>query len=112
MARYHELSIAEKQAHALANVREQPVACPSCDTKLMPSDLISHLDRCGGHEPGPRDKWITHSQALALGVKRQTLSYWVKTKWVRTNNAGRGDRQYLERDLVKRIAFRKVIRRR
>lgn len=111
--RYHGLSIQEKQAHALASVREQPVACPSCDTQVMPADMIAHLDhRCTGREPGPRDKWITHSQALAMGVKKQTLSDWVKARWVRTNNAGRGDRQYLERDLVKRIAFRRVIRRR
>lgn len=104
---YHKLSAAEKQAHALASIREQPIACPQCDTQLMPDDLLKHLEeRCTGpRDPGPGSKWVDWQGALAMGIPKLTLIRWVRAKHVRFKG-GRGDRLYLRRDLVKRLALR------
>lgn len=112
MSRYHELSIAEKQAESLARVREQPVACPSCGTQVMPADLIAHVEqRCSGpRDPGPGAKWITWREARAL-VPKRTLVRWVDGGRVRFRG-GRGDRQYLYRDLAQNLAQRRIKRRR
>lgn len=109
---YHKLSAAEKQAHALASIREQPMACPQCDTQLMPDDLLNHLERrcTGPREPGPGSKWVNWRDALAL-VPEKTLRRWVKAKHVRVKGT-RGDRLYLRRDLVKRLALRRISSRR
>jgi hypothetical protein len=106
---YHKLSIADKRALNISTVRESAVACPRCETQLMPDDLLAHLDeRCTGpREPGPGSKWVTWSEALALGVPVRTLTRWVSAKFVRFKG-GRGDRLYLRRDLVKRLAFRRI----
>jgi hypothetical protein len=112
MSDYHKLSIGEKRAQALATVRESAIACPSCDTQVMPADMPRHLERCGGpREPGVGSKWITWQEALALGVPRQTIARWRQRGWVRTQG-GRGDRKYLLRDLVKKMASRRAGRRR
>lgn len=114
MSRYHQLSIAEKQAEALGRVREQPVACPRhCGVQVMPADLLAHIEqRCTGpREPGPGAKWITHREALELGVPRATLSFWARRKHVRFVGE-RQDRKYLYRDLALKLAERKASRRR
>ncbi len=110
---YHRMSAAEKQASSLASVRELPMACPNCDTQVMPEDLIAHLDqRCTGpREPGPGSKWVNWQQALAMGVLDRTLKRWVKAKHVRYKGS-RGDRLYLRRDLVKRLVLKRIVSRR
>lgn len=110
---YHRMSAAEKQAASLSAVRELPVACPRCDTQLMPDDLLAHLDqRCTGpREPGPGSKWVNWQGALAMGIPKLTLIRWVRAKHVRYRG-GRGDRMYLRRDLVKRLALRRIVSRR
>jgi hypothetical protein len=112
MSDYHKLPIAKKRAQALAGVREGAIACPSCDTQVMPADMTSHLERCTGpREPGPGSKWVSWQEALAMGVTGRTIIRWRKRGWLRTQG-GRGDRKYLLRDLVKRVARRRVERRR
>lgn len=110
---YHKLSVAQKQAQSLAAIREPPVACPKCDTQLMPDDLPAHMEqRCAGpREPGPGSKWVTWQEALAMGVPKQTLIRWVRAKHVR-RKGGRGDGLYLKRDLVKRLAIHRIVSRR
>ena len=109
---YHRMSAAEKQAASLSAVRELPVACPRCDTQLMPDDLLAHLDqRCAGpREAGPGSKWVNWREATAL-VPERTLKRWVQARHVRYRG-GRGDRMYLRRDLVKRLALRRIVSRR
>jgi hypothetical protein len=112
MSDYHKLSVGEKRAQALATVRESAIACPSCDTQVMPADMPSHLERCGGpREPGVGSKWITWQEALALGAPARSIVRWRQRGLIRTRG-GRGDRQYLLRDLVKRVASRRYERRR
>ena len=110
---YHQLSIKEKRERDLASVREHSVACPTCDTQVMPADLIAHVEqRCTGpRQPGPGSKWITHSEAVAMGVPKQTLSWWARNNQVRFVGE-RQDRKYLHRDLVLKIAQRRGFRRR
>ena len=112
MARYHQLSIAEKRTEALARVREPAVQCPGCDTQVMPADLLNHLEqRCPGpREPGPGSKWISWQEARSL-VPKPTLVRWIKGGRVRFKGS-RGDRQYLYRDLAKNLAQRSLNRRR
>lgn len=113
MSDYHKLPIADKRRAAIASVRESAVSCPRCDTQVMPEDLLAHLDqRCTGpREPGPGSKWVNWRQAIELGVPERTLKRWVQAKHVRYQG-GRGDRLYLRRDLVKRLALRRVVSRR
>ncbi len=104
---YHLMSAAEKRVVALS-VREQPTACRACGVQVMPADLLAHIaQRCSGRrEPGPGSKWLTHAEALAMGVARVTLSRWSATDRVRTRIHEDGYRQYLHRDLVDCIADR------
>lgn len=113
MSRYHQLSITEKRAESLSRMREPSVTCPTCDMGVTTSDLLSHIEsRCPGpREPGPGAKWISHRDALAMGVPRQTLSRWVSSGLVRAIG-GRMDRRYLHGDLAKRVAQRLGFRRR
>jgi hypothetical protein len=113
MARYHELSIVQKRTEAIARVHEAPLVCPGCDAKVMPDDLLRHVDeRCaGGGEPGERAKWVPWGEVLKLGVAPQTVHYWVQTGRVRWRGE-RLDRTYLLRDLVLIIAIRKLRQRR
>lgn len=113
---YHRMSIAGKQAAAREQLAEPPVTCPAdCGVRLMPSDLPLHLaERCpGAGEPGPAARWIPLSEARAIapGVPRSTLTFWARNGYVRTRG-GRGDRQYLLRDLVRRAGIRALDRRR
>jgi hypothetical protein len=110
---YQRLSLAEKRAEDLSRVRETAVTCPSCDTQVMPADLLAHIEqRCPGpREPGPGAKWVNHREALGMGVSRATLSYWTRTKKVRFLGE-RQDRRYLMRDLALSIAHRRRGRRR
>lgn len=111
-SRYHLMSAAEKRAGSLANVRERSVACQSCDTQVMPEDLPSHVQRCQGPgEPGPRDKWVSARDSIVRNVPKGTRSYWVKRGFVRVRGEPM-DREYLLRDLAKRIAIRQGFRRR
>lgn len=109
MSSYHRMPIAQKRTEALARARETAVTCPSCDTQVMPADLIAHLEqRCTGpREPSAGAKWATWREALELGVRKRTLIRWVRRGHVRFKG-GRGDRLYLLRDLVLRIAQRRA----
>jgi len=110
---YRRLPIAEKRAHSLARAREPAVSCPSCDTQTTPSDLLTHMaERCEGPRvPGPGARWISWSESMAMGVPRQTLSFWARTGKVRYLGE-RQDRRYLMRDLALKIAQRRGFRRR
>jgi hypothetical protein len=109
---YHLKSAAEKRAQALG-VREVATFCHVCDAQVMPDDLLAHIDqRCTGpREPGPGSKWVNWQEALALGIQVRTLTRWVRAKHVRFKGS-RGDRLYLRRDLVKRLALRRPVPRR
>ena len=110
---YQKLSISQKRASDLARVREPAVTCPRCDTQVMPSDLLGHLEqRCSGpREPGPGAKWISHREVMAMGVPRATLSFWAGSGQVRFLGE-RQDRKYLYRDLALKVAKRMGFRRR
>jgi hypothetical protein len=112
-AAYHKLSITEKRALDLDRVREPAVTCPSCDTQVMPVDLLPHLDqRCPGpRDPGPGARWIPHREVMAMGVPRGTLSRWANNGLVRFTGE-RQDRKYLYRDLAVKVAQRRGFRRR
>jgi len=112
-ARYRKLPIGEKQAENLAKMREPAVVCPICDAHTTARDLLEHLaSRCPGRrEPHPGSAWVTWREALALGVPATTLSFWARTEQVRFIGA-RQDRKYLMRDLAKKIAQRRMSRRR
>lgn len=114
MSRYHSLSIAEKRAESISRVREAAVACPICDTQVMPADLLTHIDqRCQGlRDPGPGAKWIVWREAMAVsGVTPMRLSRWVRNGHVRFVG-GRQDRKYLYRDLAVKVAQLRAFRRR
>lgn len=109
---YHLMSAAEKRAASTASVRERSVACHSCDTQVMPEDLPSHVQRCEGPgAPGPRDKWVNARDPIVRNVPKATRSYWVQRGFVRVRGEPI-DREYLLRDLAKRIAIRQSFRRR
>jgi hypothetical protein len=111
---YHLMPLAQKQAMAQERLVEQPVRCPGCGTATTPADLRGHLDRCPGaseREPGPASSWLDRRAAVALGVPAETLHYWARTGKVRTRG-DRMDRKYLFRDLARRVAIRRLERRR
>ncbi len=110
---YHRLPIAAKRAEAVGRMRAPAITCPSCDTQVMPVDLLAHLaQRCPGRrEPVPGDQWLTSAEVLELGVPKQTLSDWVTRDEVRVRGE-RGDREYLLRDVVLMIAQQRRKRRR
>jgi hypothetical protein len=110
---YQKLSISEKRSLDLDRAREPAVTCPICDTQVMPADLLAHLEqRCSGpREPGRGARWITHREVLAMGVARQTLSFWASRGFVRYTG-DRQDRKYLYRDLAVKVAQRRGFRRR
>jgi hypothetical protein len=112
-SRYQRLPIAQKRTEDLARIREPAVSCPTCDTQVMPADLLSHMaERCDGpREPGPGARWIPFREAIAMGVPRATLSKWTKNGQVRFLGE-RQDRKYLYRDLAVKIAQRRGFRRR
>jgi len=112
-APYHRLPLAEKQAVVLETLREPAVACPACDTQVLPGDLLVHVaKRCDGpREPGPRSTWITWRAAIDAGVPARSLKFWVRRGAVRTTGA-RGDRRYLLRDVAMRVAVSRYKRRR
>jgi hypothetical protein len=107
VAKYHDLSVAEKAKVALSRQRESSVPCPGgCGTSLMPADLLSHIKRrCEGRPaPGPSAKWASHAEALKLGVTRWRLWKWCRPDrfgWiaVRVRIGHDGYRQYLLGDL-------------
>ncbi len=112
MSRYHKLPIAQKRTEALTRIREPAVTCPSCDTQVMPSDLVAHVDdRCKGpREPGPGAKWISWREAVAMGEPPAAISRWVNSGIVRIRGPQK-NRQYLERDLAWQVAMRRIERR-
>jgi hypothetical protein len=101
------MSVAQKQAHQRDRAREPSVVCPVCETQTTAADLIAHVEtRCSGpREPNPAAKWVTWSEAMALGVQAMWLSRWVKRGEVRAMGE-RGDRRYLLRDIAVRFAAR------
>jgi len=108
---YHKMGIVQKRSEVLARVREPAIACPTCDTQVMPVDMPSHLrERCPGpREPGPGAKWIPQQEVLALGVPRSTLAGWIRRRQVRVAGA-RPNRRYLMRDIAWKIALRMAFR--
>ena len=111
-SRYHRLSAPEKAAHTRDAMREPSVACPRCETQTAASDLVPHLDRCTGpRAPHDRARWVTWGEALELGVPRQTLARWISRGSVRARTMPVPQRQYLLRDLVRRMAERHARRR-
>lgn len=112
MTDYRKLPIDQKRAEAIARAREPSVSCPECDTQVMPADLLAHLEqRCPGpREPGPGSKWVNWREARSL-VPERTLVRWVDRGFVRVKG-DRGDRQYLYRDLAKRVSQMRGFRRR
>lgn len=112
MSSYHRLPIAQKRVEALARVREPAVTCPSCDTQVMPTDLLSHMEqRCSGpREPGPGAKWVSWQEARSI-VPERTLVRWIERGFVHVRGE-RGDRQYLHRDLATRVSQLRGFRRR
>lgn len=108
---YQRMSVTEKRAASTAVQRERPMACTSCDTQVMPVDMLSHLERCPGpREPEPRDKWVGWNEARAI-VPKRTLVRWIDRGLVRFRGE-RGDRQYLYRDLAARVSQLRGFRRR
>lgn len=106
MADYNSLSFQEKRQHALDVVREPPVRCPACDTALQPGDLLKHAKRCPGPpQPHRLSRWLTHKEAVALGVPGRTLRRWAAAGTVQVQDPGNGQR-YLERDVSLAIARR------
>lgn len=112
LSRYHRMSAVQKRTEALSAAREPAVACPSCDTQVMPTDLLAHGERCTGpRAPVPGSKWVTWREARALGVLPGTLSKWIERGHVRFLGE-RQDRRYLLRDLALRISVSRGFRRR
>jgi hypothetical protein len=122
MSTYQKLSIHEKRAHDLRAVRETAVTCPSCDTQVMPVDLIAHMEqRCKGpSEPGPSARWMTWREAVAI-IRRvmpelrlsEPAAMMRLSRWSHADRRGlvvvrargtRGDRKYLHADLVKHLS--------
>jgi hypothetical protein len=109
---YGRLSIAQKQRRALDEMREPSVACPRCETQTSATELVEHLKRCTGpREPHPRSRWVTWGEALELGVPRVTMNRWIGRGLIRTRTVPVPQRQYLLRDLVRRMAERSARRR-
>lgn len=108
-SRYIMRALMLRRAKALGDVREPAVACPGCGTRIMPVDLLAHLrDRCPGPpEPVAGSQWATWGEAVEMvklaGVSEMALSRWVRRGEVRYRGA-RGDREYLLRDLVLKVA--------
>lgn len=114
-AAYHLLSLAGKQAAAREQLVDPPDRCPGCGTATTPADFAKHVDeRCPGapeREPGPASSWVDRQYAEKLGVPAETLHYWARRGLVRTRG-DRMDRKYLFRDLARRVAIRRLDRRR
>ncbi len=112
-AAYHLMSLQEKSARSLGQVRDASVRCPQCETAVMPVDLLAHMEgRCQGRpEPGAGAKWVTHREVMAMGVPRATLSKWAHNGFVRFVG-GVQDRKYLLRDLALKVAHLRGFRRR
>jgi hypothetical protein len=111
---YHRLSIAGKQAAAREQLAEPPMSCPSdCGTRLQPADVLPHLkERCPGpRPPGPGSTWVDWRGAIATGVPPVTLHDWVRRGAVRVIGP-RQSQKYLLRDLVSKVAIRRLSRRR
>lgn len=106
---YAKLSAAEKEATALDRMREPELACPRCETKTTAIDMLRHLDeRCTGpREPHPQSKWIRRSEAMRW-VPEPTLHRWARAGLIRQRGRGRGQREYLLRDVARQVALRKV----
>ena len=120
VSRYHQLSNAEKQAHARTAMREPAVVCSKCEVQTTVADLLRHADGCPGpREPHPLSRWVTWREVLRMGVSGATLSDWVRTRRLRvrtmqspTERRGPGrppKRVYLARDVVKLIERKRRI---
>lgn len=104
---YHRLTVRDKQRVQLERMRPPAVRCPDCDTETTAADLVAHIERCPGpREPHPLERWITWREARQLGVLPGTMSRWVNRGEVRAQE-GTGERRYLLRDVVTRMADRR-----
>ena len=112
-AAYHLMTMQEKAARSLGQVRDASVRCPQCEMSVMPADLLAHIEqRCAGRpEPGAGAKWVNARDAIVRRVPKGTLSYWVQQGFVRARG-GQMDREYLLGDLALRIARWRGFRRR
>jgi hypothetical protein len=102
---YHRMSVAEKERHNRQH--DTPARCPECYQAIMPTDEEAHVDRCQGRPaPGPRSRWLTHREVLALGVSKAVLARGVRAGKLRTKDHG-GRNRYLMRDITRYKADRK-----
>ena len=104
---YNKLPASEKTRRNCDKMREPAVTCPLCEAKTPVDDLLAHIrDRCPGkRELHPRSRWVTWSEAVAMGVPAETLKRWVLRKRIRRRGPSR-KRRYLARDIVKLVAAR------
>ena len=110
MADYHRMSAPDKRRLARARMREDPLRCPRCGLGVQPDDLLKHVEeRCEGRGGVPQQaRWVTWSEALAMGVPRKTMHRWVRAGRVRSYGQPR-KRKYLMRDISIQIAKRKIV---
>ncbi len=81
--------------------------CPACDVAIPPRDLLGHMDRCAGRkEPHPRCIWLSFGDATQR-IPRTRLGQLATTGVIRTKGA-KGQRRYLERDIVQFLANQKL----
>lgn len=105
---YQRMSLAQKQALHRDRMREPAVQCPRCEVSTTVDDLLRHADACPGRRAAhPLAKWITWSEAVALGLPKMTLSDWARSGRVQSRGQT-GEREYLLRDVTKLIARRRV----
>lgn len=108
---YHRLSVAEKERYQRERIREPSISCPVCEAQTTVDDLLAHLaERCAGRrEPHHLSRWVTWSEALALGIRRGTLSKWVRREAVRVRS-NETQREYLLRDLIRQLGLSRLRR--
>ena len=112
MTAYHRMSRAAKASHNAERMRELGVRCPWCEVECAVVDLLAHVEkRCSSpREPHPAARWFTWPEARALGVSKGTLSRLASAGVVRMRGALR-KREYLARDLVIALVWRKRLSR-
>ena len=101
MSDYHKKSIKEKEyanrQHGLPN------RCHECDMAVPPEDVQAHFARCVGRAPAhPNARWVSHKQAIKLGVSKKELSELTEAGIIRTKGET-GQRGYLLRDVAKAL---------
>lgn len=100
MGTYNRLSKADKQRVARARLREPPLTCPQCSTKVVVGQLAAHIrERCPGKpEPTSASRWITRREMERLGIDAVTADRWIASGRIRSKPGDEDDR-YLLRDV-------------